>query len=217
MGDFENSWNCLAELPRSGINRGNYMFGLMAMNLLEFICRLCQADPSKKALLDFSKELNKIEHKYFTHLSNDPNANNLLGINRKGFTLPYLNPNNNDNLLLTAIYDLIRNGVAHQYDQPIVDLLLDGKKFYVIVIGPKFGRRIDGRRRNPHHLSCKLDPNGNIGMKVYPNFLLLDFKEAVEQSKILVKNLGISRFDRKYNTNAQTLESDLKAGGHRFT
>jgi hypothetical protein len=98
------------------------MFGFMAMNLLEFICRLCQTDPNKKALLDFSNELNRIEPKYFTHLPNDSKASKLLGINRSGFTLPYLDPNNNDNLLLTAIYDLIRNGVAHQYDQPIVDL-----------------------------------------------------------------------------------------------
>jgi hypothetical protein len=107
------------------------MFGFIAMNLLEFICRLCQADPNKKALLDFSNELNKIEPEYFTHLPNDPKANKLLGINRDSFTLSYLDPKNNDNLLLTAIYDLIRNGVAHQYDQPIVDLLLDGKKFYL--------------------------------------------------------------------------------------
>jgi hypothetical protein len=118
---------------------------------------------------------------------------------------------------LTAIYDLIRNGVAHQYDQPIVDLLLDGKKFYVIVTGPRFGRYIDGRmRRNPLHLSYKLDTDGNIGLKVYPDILLRDFKKAVEQSKILGKNLMISRFSRKYNTNVRTLESALKVGGHRF-
>lgn len=186
IGDFRNSWNRIAELPpRSGINRGNYMFGLVAMNLLEFICRLCQTDPSKKALLDFSNELNKIEPKYFTHLPNDPNAKSLLKINRKDYTLPYLNSNNNDNLLLTAIYDLIRNGVAHQYDQPIVDLLLDGKKFYVIVTGPRFGGHIDGRmRKSPFHLSCKLDTNGNIGLKVYPDILLRDFQKAVVYSEI---------------------------------
>lgn len=67
IGDFRNSWNRLAEIPRSGINRGNYMFGFMAMNLLEFICRLCQTDPNKKALPNFSNELNRIEPGYFTH------------------------------------------------------------------------------------------------------------------------------------------------------
>jgi hypothetical protein len=192
------------------------MFGFMAMNLLEFICRLCNADPSNTALLNFSVELKKIEPKYFTHLPNDP-SNSLLRIKKNGFTLPYVDPNNKNNLLLTAIYDLIRNGVAHQYDQPIVDLLLDKKKFYVIVTGAKFGRRIDGRMsRNPLHLSCKIDTDGNIGLNVCPDILLRDFKKAVEQSKILGRNLNISRFNRKYNTNVQTLESNLKAGGHRF-
>jgi hypothetical protein len=193
------------------------MFGFMAMNFLEFICRLCQADPSKKALLDFSNELYKIKPKYFTHLPNDP-KNKLLEIKRGGFTLPYLNPKNNDNLLLTVIYDLIRNGVAHQYDQPIVDLLLDAKKLCVIVTGPGFRRQIDGRRRrDPLHLSCELDTDGNIGLKVYPDILLRDFKKAVKQSKILGKNLMLNRFVRKYNTNIRMLESNLKAGGHRFT
>ena len=60
------------------------------------------------------------------------------------------------------------------------------------------------------------DYSGNIGLKVYPNILLLDFEKAVEQSKILGKNLMISRFSRKYNTNVRTLESALKVGGHRF-
>jgi hypothetical protein len=60
------------------------------------------------------------------------------------------------------------------------------------------------------------DYSGNIGLKVYPNILLLDFEKAVEQSKILSKSLGISHFDRKYNTNVQTLESDLRAASDRF-
>jgi hypothetical protein len=44
-GNFTFAWNCLANLEdERGISKGNFVFGFMAMNLLEFICRLCHND-----------------------------------------------------------------------------------------------------------------------------------------------------------------------------
>ena len=66
-GDFQSAWNALAAVPDAvARHRGNFMFALQAMILLEWVCRLCSNDAN--ALQDFSKALQQIEPRYFTQL-----------------------------------------------------------------------------------------------------------------------------------------------------
>src|SRR6266487_995060 len=118
--DFRGAWDSVAANPDQDIGRGNFMFAFQAMNLLEFGSRLCVDD--NKLLQDFSYELYQINQKYFTVL---PGPCALT----TEFDLPHIG-NHMDDSLLCAIFDLIRNGVAHQYQQIIVDLA-DKKRFYV--------------------------------------------------------------------------------------
>jgi len=113
ISDFKSAWNNLASVNNYHIGRGNFIFGFMAMNLLEYICRLCMSDSN--ALKGFSEELNKIKPKYFIHLpANLAQSRDRLdlGIKRKGFTLPYKDEQDRDNLLLTLLFDLIGNGMG---------------------------------------------------------------------------------------------------------
>jgi hypothetical protein len=104
--DFKRVWNSVANNPND-IGRSNFMFARQAMNLLEFVFRLCKNDLTQNALKDFSNELRKIEPKYFTQLPSPCTSN-------KDFVLFYMG-NTNGSLLLCALFDLIRNGLAHQY------------------------------------------------------------------------------------------------------
>jgi hypothetical protein len=59
LNDFRSAWNTLARVNDQKIGRGNFIFGFIAMNLLEYICRLCGSNSS--ALRDFSNGLTDIE------------------------------------------------------------------------------------------------------------------------------------------------------------
>jgi hypothetical protein len=118
VSDFKGAWNSVAANYSRSIGRGNFMFALQAMNLLEFASRLCAND--SKLLGDFSIEINRIDPKYFTVLPR------LCGLTIE-FDLPYIGNSKCDSLLC-AIFDLIRNGLAHQYQQIIVELT-DKKRF----------------------------------------------------------------------------------------
>ena len=214
INDFKSAWNTLASINDQHIGRGNFIFGFMAMNLLEYICRLCSSDPS--ALRDFSNELNSIESKYFTHLPVNPAQSGRkldLRIKRDGFILPYTDEENRDNLLLTLLFDLIRNGIGHQYQQLVVDLE-NRADFFITLDGPFYKNTINKNKRW-RHLFCRVERNGDICITVYPQILLVDFELAGKQSSLLEKNLQIDhrRFERRYDVNASQLKDSLKRGG----
>ncbi|HZD34224.1 MAG TPA: hypothetical protein VE130_03380 [Nitrososphaeraceae archaeon] len=212
--DFKGAWNTLAGLKDHRIGRGNFIFGFMAMNLLEFICRLCRSDPTRKTLRDFSNNLNTIESKYFTHIpSSLPKGSGILNLNvrRDDFTLPYLDDQNKNNMLLTLLYDLIRNGVGHQYQQLVVDLK-NGGNFFITIDGPFYGNIINKDKRY-HHLFCRIEKNGDINLTVFPQILLVDFEDAVKQSKLLERGLTIGHLKRYYDIDSQSLVRSLENGG----
>ena len=107
VNDFRGAWDSVAANNNQNIGRGNFMFALQAMNLLEFGSRLCADD--SKLLHDFSND-----PKYFTIFPGP------CGLTTE-FDLPYIGNNKCDSSLC-AIFDLIRNGHGHQYQQIIVDL-----------------------------------------------------------------------------------------------
>ena len=187
VSDFIDVWDSVANNSKEKIARGNFLFGIQATIFLEFICRLCSDDKTGKALKDFSTELKKIQSKYFNRVTQK--------CVKLDFTLPKIEETNNDPLL-SILFDLIRNGLSHYYQQIIVDLN-DGKHFYIKLTGPKFGYYfINSRSQHKAHLDYSMDSDGDLELTVSPNILFLDLRDAVMNSKILKRNLQFKFFDR---------------------
>src|SRR5918994_6092409 len=157
--DFVGAWDSMALNSDKNIGRGNFMFARQAMNLLEFACRLYGSN--SKIRTQFSTELKKTEPRYFARLPS-PCAD------LKEFTLPHLR-NKSGDLLLWALFDLIRNGLAHQYQQITVKLK-GRRKFFIELTGAKEGRHLDTVRKSRHasHLDYFIDKDGDIGVRIYP-------------------------------------------------
>jgi hypothetical protein len=153
LKDFEGAWNSVASNTSKDIGRGNFMFASQAMNLLEFACRLYGRDSMMRR--QFSMELKNIEPKYFTRLPSPC-------VDTKGFTLPHLR-NKSGDLLLWALFDLVRNGLAHQYQQIIV-VLKNQRKFFIELTGAKEGRQLNTVRKSRHdnHLNYYIDDDRDI-------------------------------------------------------
>lgn len=214
-GYFIAPWNSLVATPDKNIGRWNFMFGRQAMNLLEFASRLCTTDTTGNALKDFSNELFKIESRYFTQLPS-PCASNT------DFVLPYIG-STGGNLLLWALFDLIRHGLAHQYQQLSVNLT-DGKIFFISLTGAEYDQFMNQftKRVEPsNHLRFDVDPDGDLLLLVYPDTLFLDFEHAIQNSGLLRRNLSfpyLGRSFRKkgnyYSFDVKSLERSLITGGH---
>jgi len=169
MGDFETAWNAVATRKES-VNRGNFMFALQAMVLLEVASHICMGSPNADR---FSLALSKRNPGYFTKLPwrcRKP----------KGLTLPYRGTEP-QRQLLHILFDLVRNGQAHQYQQ-IVVTIENGQHFSVTLTGADYGRSLDSvlkDTRPPDHLRADIDEHRDVWMTVRPDVLYLDIREAV--------------------------------------
>lgn len=212
MRDFEDAWNALAGVA-SAKNRGNFMFARQAMVLLEWAARLAASDVSGVALSDFSAELNLIEPKYFTQLPG--------GAPRpRDFHLPSVTPANSERQLIWALFDLVRHGQAHQYQQIPVELL-DGKVFWIALSGAVSGFQLStAHSRRNEHLGYKEDSSGNVWLLVRPDVIFLDLKTAVERSSLLGRGLSFDYLRRggpggsNYRFDSSALKSVLASSGH---
>jgi hypothetical protein len=210
--DFKGAWNSIAANSDPKIGRANFMFARQAMNLLEFAARLCHTDPSFAALRDFSTKLKNIEAKYFTQLPGRcPHPSE--------FILPYTS-SSNETSLLAVLYDLIRHGLAHQYQQIIVKLI-DGKQFYVSITGADHGQYLDTfkNQRPSRHLAYTVDNDGDVKLIIYPQILFLDFEKAIYEAHILKMNLEFPYMKRPrsggyYAFGIESLENSLVRGNH---
>lgn len=211
--DFKSAWNSLASNPVSSIGRGNFMFARQAMNLLEFACRLCDRDPAHQAINDLSKELLRMESRYFTELPARCVASD--------FMLPH-NGNTTGNLLLWTLFDLIRHGLAHQYQQMIVTLS-DGKHFSVTLTGASYGRQLNiaAQSRPTNHLAFTVDSDGDLEMKVYPEILFMDIDNAIVSMGLLNRGLVFDHLTRPkqtrqsfYQFDSSSLKNSFLTGGH---
>lgn len=210
VNDFECAWDSLASNP-SATGRGNFLFGLQAMLLLEWACRLCSNSPS--ALDRFSNALNTIEPKYFTSLPGPCNK-------PAGFALPHLRDRPSETPLLWALYDLVRNGQAHEYQQIVVRLIGD-KRFYVALSGPVFGFRLQEieKKRPEHHLAFARDRDGDLRLWLCPAVLFLDIKTAIQNVGLLDLGLKFEHLGRPgtrgglYLFRLEDLEKSLGANG----
>jgi hypothetical protein len=197
-GDFRSLWNSLALNP-SPTNNGNFTFALLDMILLEFVARLCDSDNSGSALRDFSRSLASIDKNYFERIRH------LKGI-RHDPALPFLHCRGGE--LIHVLFDLIRNGDAHYYQQ-IVANLSDGYlaiqtsgRTDVIVQSEtgKYEKRAKGllieEIRNlgrKGHLEVK-NGEGFVLISFRPEVFFLDITEAVDNSDLLKRGLSINYF-----------------------
>ena len=206
--DFEGAWDSLARNPTAG-GRGNFTFALQTMILLEFLCRLCASDMSGKAIRDFSDELYKIEPRYFTTLPGRT-------AKPRDFDLPYKKSNSRDEPLW-ALFDVIRNGEAHQYLQKVV-CLSNGLSWIITLTGAEPELFLSNSRSVcKTHLAFRKDSQGNVALILCPNVLFLDFQDAVSRSGIMQRNLSIKgSFQPQYNFSSHALEKALAANGHQL-
>ena len=128
------------------------------------------------------------------------------------------------------LYDLIRNGLAHQYQQIIVTLLDRKKHFYVSLTGADHDQYLSTfkNQKPPKHLAYTVDNDGDVKLVIYPQILFLDFEKAIEESQILKRNLQFLYMDRPrskggskyigsggyYAFDTKSLENSLVAGSH---
>ena len=223
VSDFRGGWNSIAANGDKNIGRGNFMFGRQAMTLLEFASRLYTSDTTPKTHGNFSTELHKIEPKYFTLLPG-PCAMN------KDFILPHMG-DTTGKTLLWLLFDLIRHGLAHLYQQTIVNLN-SGKHFYISLTGADYGRYLDvaaNLQRPTKHLGYTFDDDGDLELRIYPDMLFVDFDHAIDRSRLLQdKGLSLEYLSRPkskgkskskmsgnyYNFDVIQLEKSLRAGNH---
>lgn len=161
---------------------GNFMFALLSMILLEFACRVCARDKTGVALQELTKILQKRERPYFTPIPGTCNTTS-------EFTLPGTNPQSH---LLGMMFDLIRNGKAHQY-QSAIAILADGE-VDIDITGAASDRSLTrpGRRHSRRHLRYKLSPSGDLSLYIRTDQLFLDIKSSIEESGIMASASAVS-------------------------
>ncbi len=213
--DFEASW---AALAAHGSGGGNFMFGRQAMTLLEWACRLSATDSSGAGLSALTEALRGVEPRYFTVM---PGPCRIPG----DFVLPHDPASGADRMLLSLIFDLVRHGGAHQYQQ-ITAALSDG---YLVVsmTGTTRGFTLDVAARNRGaHLGVGTDSweDGKpiVYIMVRPELLFLDVKAAIETSGLLQRGLSFDHLRRggpdekkaRYSYDCLAVRTSLEVADH---
>lgn len=219
--DFRTAWDAVASIPGDAGAKGNFMFARQAMSLIELAGRTCAADSTGQALFDLSLSLEAIEPRYFTLL---PGPCARPGKNRNGveWTLPSkASAHPPEAQLLWVLFDLIRHGQAHTYQQIMVELN-DTTIWGISLTGAKAGRTLCtvAAARPRDHLSQKRSEDGSLWLVVRPEVMFLDFESAIAQGRVFGRQLEPIPLRRKAKTGGpwdftQTdLEHRLRADGH---
>ncbi len=216
VGDFRTAWDAVAELSGSH-GRGNFMFARQAMSLIELASRLCASESTGSAIADLGNELHSIEPRYFAAM---PGPCASPGRRRNGkieWKLPSRGTGP-ESQLLWALFDLVRNGQAHQYQQIMVELS-DGKVFGVSLTGAEHCCTLSVVQQNrpPDHLELKdYADDDSLWLLVHPGVLFLDFDAAIERASIFSRELHFTgRLTRKagkknWNFGREQLKSALQ-------
>jgi hypothetical protein len=122
--------------------------------------------------------------------------------------------------LLWLIFDLVRNGQAHQYQQ-IVAILTNQRPLMIQHCGADHTKHLSfpvATVRQNEHLKYHLDQAGNLTLHICPHVMYLDIKEAIIRSGILGRIQGFSYLSRRssrnnYNISSLSLASDFASGG----
>ena len=216
IGDFEAAWDSLALASGPG-HRGNFLFARHAVGLLEVACRLCKADPTGDALSAFGVSLEKRDRRYITRLPGAcwaPSART-----RHAFDLPSRGPDP-ENQLVAALFNLIRNGQSHQYQQ-MGAVCSDGHQFRISLTGAQHGaflRTTFDHGRPNQHLSVSGDTAGNVWMVVRPDVLFLDVRDSIREANLLGRGFTFPFMSedrmQTFNFSTTDAESALRKNGH---
>ena len=214
--DFESTWTALAAQRAEGAftGRGNMMFARQAMTLLEFACRLYGQNADVRA--EFSRALFEIETRYFTTM---PGA---CAVAEGGVLLPFdprAGPESSDRTLLTALFDVVRHGLAHYY-QGITVELTDGRVLAISMSGASYGDELGKNLRRELYLGFVLAEHDDVVIRLYPDVLYLDVKEAIRRTGLLDRGLTLEYFERggeggrTYQFGGAALRRALEGGRH---
>jgi len=209
IGDFEWAWRAVSGLTGTGISRGNFLFARSALLLLEIISRICASDKTGKALSEFSSALDSQDPRYFLELPGQ-----VMGRSTE-YTLPSRN-GTPEKEMIGCIFDLIRNGHAHQGVQ-ISASLSDGSLLGFSITGADNGtsvEKISGSERI-NHLSISNKRKDEIWVMFHPNVMFYDLRSAILISDLLRLGLNIDFLTRPransnyYNFSAEEMRKAL--------
>lgn len=208
--DFEAAWNGIAVSASPDIGRGNFLFGLFGAVLLEWACRVCRQDPSRQSLDGLARSLYQIEALYFTPLPRHCNVRR-----PRDFDLPSI-AGQGSPPLLWALFDLMRNGQAHQYQQ--IPARLDSDSYlWISIKGAEAGRiftHVPAERASDHLAFC-LYRDGNVGVRIRADQFFRDIRSAIETSGLFDTGLTHDYLTRDdYRMTRSELLECLKAGNH---
>jgi hypothetical protein len=181
------------------------MFALLDMILVEFISRFCKQDSTGGLLSKFSDCLYDVDKRYFGLV------NGWKGLKQNSkFTIPFKNQQGKE--ILCLLFDLIRNGEAHQYQQIIAELQ-DGI-MSIRISGADFGLNLSKISSRSGHLDVQHSTNSSnpiLLIQFRPEVMYLDLKRAVDCSQIFGKSTQFLHFSRPYQ--GTTIESVQRAIG----
>jgi hypothetical protein len=220
--DFRKAWDAMASVDFDTGVGGNFMFAGQAMTLLELICRVAAADESGDTLAEFSAQLVRRDPNLFTWLPGGPPEN------PRHFTLPSSSGAGEPKRwqLISVLFDLIRNGQAHQYQQ-IPVTLTDGAVLNISISGVQHGRLLstivaEPGRRSVEHLMIHRQETGDFWVNVHPEVLFLDFEAGAIDAKVFERGLAPSWLERPWkgkgwNFSGVQLEASLASKGLLWT
>lgn len=215
--DFESAWAAFAAMMpapgRSG--RGNMMFARQAMTLLEFAGLLYEKNADARR--HFSEALFRVEPRYFTRM---PGPCATSGVAQLPFD-PRVGPESAATTLIAALFDMTRHGLSHQY-QTITVQLTDRRVLAVGMSGPMYGEDLGANvaKWREKYLSYSKEIYNDMVVRLYPDLLYLDIKEAISASRLLDRGLTLKYFERggdeskTYQFDVASLESALTAANH---
>ncbi len=204
IDDFECAWQAIAS--RADIaSRCNFMFAMQAMTLLELVFRACETN--RPALRDFATALHAREPRYFSSL---PEA---VGRGRiETVPFPTVAGVEGRRQLLHAIFELVRHGQAHQYQQ-MVATLRDGS-FGVRLSGADYGSFLDAptieRRRKELHLQHAVF-RSDVVLQVLPEVLFCDIRDAARQARLCERGLTIRHLEARWDGSVHDLTTCFDA------
>jgi hypothetical protein len=203
--DFRDAWDAVAAYPRAR-GRGNFMFAFMATNYLEWAARIAAQDDRTRTRL--ADELGAADVRYFKKLPGmwPVRPEPWFPAGRRGIQAT----------VLWAIFDLVRNGIAHRYQQ--IDAVLDGDaRFRVQVVGADRAAYRLGDARPPDYLRPftvrDLNPSYLV-VRLYPDVLFADVEHAVTVSGLL--GLAPLRFRRKFAVPLSKLRRAISTQAERY-
>jgi hypothetical protein len=189
--DFESCWDALAQTKTPTQGGGNFMFARQAMALLELCCRVAAADETGGTLSEFGSALAGIDGRYFTKVPGRVPA-------PRQFRLPRLaDTDSTDAQLLEVLYDLVRQGHAHLYQQ-IPVRMSDGGLFGIALTGVDRGAFLSSmtvQNRPRDHLSLRVR-EGEAWLVAIPAALYLDLRDAAIEARVFGRNLLPKYFTR---------------------